>query len=85
MTGCPYKSGQNVSDIKLDWYKEYWVSTTKTINYSIDSLWEENGVSKKERIELINTTAPYVVAIIALAGGILTPILTNHYEKKNAK
>src|SRR5205823_734639 len=29
-----------------DWYKEYWCNTTKTINYAIDSLWEENGVSK---------------------------------------
>ncbi|MGG9971605.1 M1 family metallopeptidase [Ferruginibacter sp. SUN002] len=37
---------ENVSDIKLDWYKEYWCNTTKTINYSIDSLWEENGMSK---------------------------------------
>jgi hypothetical protein len=32
--------------MKLDWYKEYWISTTKTIDYAIDSLWEENGVSK---------------------------------------
>ncbi|HYJ38627.1 MAG TPA: M1 family metallopeptidase [Chitinophagaceae bacterium] len=32
--------------MKLDWYKEYWVNTTKTIDYAIDSLWEENGVSK---------------------------------------
>jgi aminopeptidase N len=37
---------ENVSGIKLDWYKEYWTYTTKTINYSIDSLWEENGISK---------------------------------------
>ena len=37
---------EQVSGMQLDWYKEYWVSTTKTINYSIDSLWEENGVSK---------------------------------------
>ncbi len=34
------------SGIKLDWYKEYWTQTTKTIDYSLDSLWEENGVSK---------------------------------------
>jgi hypothetical protein len=34
------------SGMKLDWYKQYWVNTTKTIDYSIDSLWEENGVSK---------------------------------------
>ena len=40
------KVAQDVSGIQLDWYKEYWVSTTKSIDYSIDSLWEENGVSK---------------------------------------
>jgi hypothetical protein len=34
---------ENVSGLELDWYKEYWVQTTKTIDYSIDSLWEENG------------------------------------------
>ena len=37
---------ENLSGIKLDWYKEYWCNTTKTINYAIDSLWEENGVTK---------------------------------------
>ena len=40
---------EKVSGIQLDWYKEYWVSTTKTIDYGIDSLWEENG---KTRIRL---------------------------------
>jgi hypothetical protein len=40
------KVAQDVSGLQLDWYKEYWVSTTKTIDYSIDSLWEENGISK---------------------------------------
>ena len=40
------KVAQDVSGIQLDWYKEYWVSTTKTIDYSIDSLWSANGVSK---------------------------------------
>lgn len=34
------------SEMKLDWYKEYWVNTTKTIDYGIDSLWEEGGKSK---------------------------------------
>jgi len=33
------------SGMKLDWFREYWVNTTKTIDYSIDSLWEENGKS----------------------------------------
>ncbi|HEX9511028.1 MAG TPA: M1 family metallopeptidase [Puia sp.] len=34
---------EKVSGLQLDWYKEYWVNTTKNIDYSIDSLWEENG------------------------------------------
>ena len=37
---------EKTSDIKLDWYKEYWVNGTKTIDYGIDSLWEEGGKSK---------------------------------------
>ena len=40
------KVAQDVSGIQLGWYKEYWVYTTKSIDYSIDSLWNENGVSK---------------------------------------
>ncbi len=40
------KVAQDVSGVQLDWYKEYWVNTTKTIDYGIDSLWEEKGVSK---------------------------------------
>ena len=37
---------EKVSNMKLDWYKEYWVNSTKTIDYSIDSLWEEAGKTK---------------------------------------
>ncbi len=37
---------ETMSELKLDWYQEYWVNSTKTIDYSIDSLWEEGGVSK---------------------------------------
>ncbi len=40
------KVAEDVSGLKLDWYKEYWCSTTKKIDYAIDSLWEEGGVSK---------------------------------------
>lgn len=36
---------EKVSGIKLDWYREYWVNTTKTIDYGIDSLWESNGAT----------------------------------------
>ena len=37
---------EKISGIKLDWYKEYWVNSTKTIDYGIDSLWEEGGKTK---------------------------------------
>lgn len=37
---------QDVSGVQLDWYKEYWCSTTKKIDYGIDSLWEVNGIAK---------------------------------------
>lgn len=40
------KLAEDVSGIQLDWYEMYFVNTTKTIDYGIDSLWEENGVSK---------------------------------------
>ncbi len=40
------KVAEDVSGLKLDWYKEFWINTIKTIDYSIDSLWEEGGVSK---------------------------------------
>jgi hypothetical protein len=34
------------SGLKLDWYKEYWVNSIKTIDYAIDSLWEEKGLTQ---------------------------------------
>jgi Peptidase family M1 domain len=37
---------EDASGMQLDWYKEYWINTTKKIDYAIDSLWEEGGVSK---------------------------------------
>ena len=37
---------EKASDLKLDWYKEYWVNSIKTIDYGIDSLWEEGGKTK---------------------------------------
>lgn len=42
---------EKTSGLKLDWYREYFVNTTKTIDYGIDSLWEEGG---KTKIRLIN-------------------------------
>ncbi len=37
---------EKASGIELDWYKEYWINSTKTIDYAIDSLWEEGGKTK---------------------------------------
>ncbi len=37
---------QDVSGIQLDWYKEFWINSTKKIDYAIDSLWEEDGISR---------------------------------------
>ncbi len=37
---------EKISGIQLDWYKEFWVNSTKTIDYSIDSLWEDGGKTK---------------------------------------
>lgn len=36
---------EKVSGLQLDWYRGYWVNTTKTIDYGIDSLWEAEGVT----------------------------------------
>jgi hypothetical protein len=37
---------EKTSGLQLSWYKEFMVNTTKTIDYSIDSLWEEAGITK---------------------------------------
>ncbi len=36
---------QDVSGVQLDWYKEWWINTTKKIDYGIDSIWEQNGIT----------------------------------------
>jgi hypothetical protein len=33
------------SNMQLDWYRMYWVNTTKTIDYGIDSLYEQNNAT----------------------------------------
>ena len=37
---------EKVSDMKLDWYQQYWVNSIKTIDYAFDSLWEEGGKTR---------------------------------------
>ncbi len=36
---------EDVSGMQLHWYNNYFINTIKTIDYGIDSLWEENGLS----------------------------------------
>jgi hypothetical protein len=43
------REAEKVSGLQLDWYKDFWINSTKTIDYGIDSLWEVNG---KTRIRL---------------------------------
>lgn len=40
------KIAEKLSDMKLDWYKEYWINSTRTIDYAFDSLWEDGGKTK---------------------------------------
>ncbi len=37
---------EKTSEMELDWYKEYWINSTKTIDYAFDSLWEEGGKTR---------------------------------------
>ncbi len=37
---------EKISNIHLDWYKMYWINTTRTIDYKIDSLWDNGGKTK---------------------------------------
>jgi hypothetical protein len=47
-----FRVAEKLSDMKLDWYKEYWINSTKTIDYGIDSLWEEGGKTKVRLIRI---------------------------------
>jgi hypothetical protein len=40
---------EKVSGLQLDWYRMYWVNTTKTIDYAVDSLYE-NGAATTIRL-----------------------------------
>lgn len=45
---------EKTSGIQLDWYKEYWMNSTKTVDYSVDSVWvDENSGNAEVRIKRI--------------------------------
>lgn len=37
---------EKTSGLQLDWYRGYFVNSTKTIDYGIDSIWEEGGKTR---------------------------------------
>ena len=47
------------SGLELDWYKEYFVNSTKQIDYAIDSVYEENG---EARI-LLRKKKPFIMPV----------------------
>ncbi len=49
---------EDVSGMELGWYNEYWLNTIKTIDYKIDSLWEEGGSSKIRLSRIGNMPMP---------------------------
>jgi len=46
-----FRVAEKVSKIQLGWYQNFWISSTKHVDYGIDSLWEVKG---KTRIRIRN-------------------------------
>ncbi|MEO6190884.1 MAG: M1 family aminopeptidase, partial [Saprospiraceae bacterium] len=40
-----FRTIEQASDLELDWFKEYWVYTKKTIDYRVDTCFEKDGQS----------------------------------------
>lgn len=40
------RTAEEVSGMQMDWYRQFFVNTTRKINYGIDSLWQENNKIK---------------------------------------
>ena len=57
------------SGIILDWYYEYWVTTTKTIDYGIESVAEENSDQTKVTLERIGLMPMPLDVEVELADG----------------
>lgn len=45
---------EKISGLQLRWYKMYWISTNKTIDYRIDTVYESNG-NAQVRLQKINS------------------------------
>jgi hypothetical protein len=75
---------QKVSGLQLDWYKEYWINTTKTIDYGIDSLWEENGKSEI-RLKMIGYMPMPVDVVVTYKDGSKEMAYIPQYSMFGAK
>jgi aminopeptidase N len=59
---------EKTSGITLQWYKDYWINTIKTVDYGIDSLWQE-GSKLKLRIRRVGEVPmPVDVQLIFKSG-----------------
>ncbi len=70
---------EKTSDMKLDWYREYWVNTTKTIDYGIDSLWEVNGKTNIRIKRIGNMPMPVDVLITFKDGSKLMAYIPQYF------
>lgn len=54
---------ENISGIELDWYRDFFVNTNKSIDYAIDSVWDENGKMNIRLRNLGNMPMPLDIEI----------------------
>lgn len=62
---------EKTSGLELDWYHDYWVNTTRTIDYSIDSVWSELGQIGIRLSNVGTMPMPVDIAIKEASGRIL--------------
>jgi hypothetical protein len=77
---------EKTSGIQLDWYKDFFVNTTKTIDYSIDSLWDEGGKMKIRLRNVGSMPMPIDLEMVFKDGSRETAYIPQYLmfgEKKN--
>ncbi|HUR30318.1 MAG TPA: M1 family metallopeptidase [Saprospiraceae bacterium] len=62
---------ENASGLELDWYKEYMIYSTKTIDYAVDSLYSENDKSIIRLIRVSKMPMPVDVAVKMKDGSVM--------------
>ncbi len=80
------RMAEKTSGIQLDWYKDFFVNTTKTIDYSIDSLWDEGGKMKIRLRNVGSMPMPIDLEMVFKDGSRETAYIPQYLmfgEKKN--